>query len=110
VEIVRVGEWRPGGHCYHPCSRRRGESRGHVISIHCKDGVGPSGPGQLGSERTLGEGQVDFPGFLNLLQQIGYKGPLTIEREAPDPETRKRDVRTAIVRLKEWKALLKQKL
>ena len=82
--------------------------RQHVISIHCKDGIGPSGPGQLGSERTLGEGQVDFPGFLNLLQQIGYKGPLTIEREAPDAETRKRDVRTAIVRLKEWKALLKQ--
>jgi L-ribulose-5-phosphate 3-epimerase len=28
--------------------------RQHVVSIHCKDGVGPSGPGQLGSERTLG--------------------------------------------------------
>ena len=37
-------------------------------------------------EVPLGEGEVDFPGWLNALKDIGYHGFLTIEREVgPDP-------------------------
>ncbi len=33
-------------------------------------------------ELPLGEGNVDFPAYLKALDDIGYKGFLTIEREA----------------------------
>jgi sugar phosphate isomerase/epimerase len=57
---------------------------GYVRSCHCKDGVWPKEPGQLGQEAPLGEGQVDIPAFVARLKEIGYTGPLTIEREAGD--------------------------
>ena len=38
-------------------------------------------------ELPLGEGDVDFPAYLKALNDIGYKGFLTIEREVgEDPE------------------------
>ena len=33
-------------------------------------------------ELPLGEGDVDFPGYIAALKDIGYDGYLTIEREA----------------------------
>ncbi len=80
-----------------------GMLREHVLSVHCKDGRSPVGQGQLGSECRLGDGEVDFPAFLEQLKKIGYTGTLTIEREEPDLETKNADVRTAIERLKQWK-------
>jgi sugar phosphate isomerase/epimerase len=56
----------------------------YVVSVHCKDGVWPEKEGELGSEAPLGEGQVDIPAFVAKLKEIGYTGPLTIEREAGD--------------------------
>ncbi len=56
----------------------------YVRSVHCKDGVWPTAEGQLGEERPLGGGQVDIPAFVAKLKEIGYTGPLTIEREAGD--------------------------
>jgi len=77
----------------------------HVLSVHCKDGRSPvSGSGFLGSECALGEGEVDFPAFLGQLKRMGYRGSLTIEREEPDLQQKKADIRTAITRLKQWKA------
>jgi len=32
----------------------------------------------------LGQGSVDFPAYLKALDEIGYKGFLTIEREVGD--------------------------
>ncbi|MBM3472839.1 MAG: sugar phosphate isomerase/epimerase [Armatimonadetes bacterium] len=58
--------------------------RDWVVSCHCKDGVWPTVEGELGSEMPLGEGQVDIPAFVAKLKDIGYQGPLTIEREAGD--------------------------
>jgi sugar phosphate isomerase/epimerase len=58
--------------------------KAYVRSCHCKDGVWPTEEGQLGEERPLGEGQVDIPAFVAKLKEIGYTGPLTIEREAGD--------------------------
>jgi len=51
--------------------------------VHIKDADWPQGEGQLGSERRLGEGQVGLERFLAKLKQIGYEGPLTVEREIP---------------------------
>jgi len=66
----------------------------HVLSVHCKDGDWPPAgvPGALGEEKPLGKGSVDLKAFLAGLKKIGYKGPLTIEREAHDKEARLRDL------------------
>lgn len=78
----------------------------HVLSVHCKDGRSPRAPGELGQEVALGEGEVDFPGFLKLLKQMNYKGALTIEREEPDAAQRLADIRLGITRLNGWKKSL----
>jgi L-ribulose-5-phosphate 3-epimerase len=54
-----------------------------VISVHVKDGTWPSPgkPGSLGAEMPLGEGAVGIDRFVEKLKEIGYRGPLTIERE-----------------------------
>jgi sugar phosphate isomerase/epimerase len=52
-----------------------------VRGIHCKDGEWPKSAGQLGEEKRLGEGQVGIERFLAKLNEVGYEGPLTIERE-----------------------------
>ncbi|MFB3882762.1 MAG: sugar phosphate isomerase/epimerase family protein [Armatimonadota bacterium] len=54
-----------------------------VRGVHCKDADWPKGEGQLGEERPLGEGEVGMERFLAKLKEIGYEGPLTIEREVP---------------------------
>jgi sugar phosphate isomerase/epimerase len=38
-------------------------------------------PGSLGTEMPLGEGSVGMDRFVAKLKEIGYQGPLTIERE-----------------------------
>jgi len=53
----------------------------YVIGVHCKDGKRPEVEGELGKEFPLGEGDVGIERFINKLKQIGYTGPLTIERE-----------------------------
>jgi sugar phosphate isomerase/epimerase len=54
-----------------------------VASVHVKDGIWPlpDKPGSLGTETPLGEGSVGIDRFIAKLKQIGYTGPLTIERE-----------------------------
>jgi sugar phosphate isomerase/epimerase len=54
-----------------------------VRGVHCKDGEWPKAEGGLGEERPLGEGQVGIRRFLAKLKEVGYEGPLTIEREIP---------------------------
>jgi sugar phosphate isomerase/epimerase len=54
-----------------------------VVSVHVKDGLWPPSdkPGSLGTETPLGQGRVGIDRFVATLKAIGYKGPLTIERE-----------------------------
>jgi L-ribulose-5-phosphate 3-epimerase len=70
----------------------------HVISVHCKDGDWPpkDQPDALGSERPLGEGSVGIPKFVATLKELGFRGPLNIEREAENQEERIRDIRAAV--------------
>jgi sugar phosphate isomerase/epimerase len=58
-------------------------------------------PEALGEERPLGKGTVDFPAFIAKLKEIGYRGPLSIEREGNiSKEQRANDIRQAITYLR----------
>ena len=76
-----------------------------VLTVHCKDGDWPEPGiiGALGKERTLGEGSVGIRRFLDALREAGYRGPLSIEREASDPARRMNDIAVAIRLLADWK-------
>lgn len=78
-----------------------GVLRQHVITVHCKDGDWPpkDKPGALGEEKPLGQGSVGIDRFIAKLKEIGYKGPLSIEREVPDPIQRMEDIRMAVALL-----------
>jgi sugar phosphate isomerase/epimerase len=69
-----------------------------VRSVHCKDATWAARPGmEWGREVALGKGDVDFDRFLRALLQIGYEGPLTIEREIPqDPLRQKSEIAHAV--------------
>ena len=71
---------------------------GYVRSIHCKDATWSDRPGETwGAEVPLGQGGVDFEAYLRTLAEIGYDGPLTIEREIPqEPERQKAEIATAV--------------
>lgn len=62
----------------------------HVKSVHCKDALWAKHPGkEWGQEVPLGAGDVNMELFLRTLKQIGYAGPLTIEREISGEEQAK---------------------
>jgi sugar phosphate isomerase/epimerase len=68
---------------------------GHlVISVHAKDGDWPPAgvAGALGKERPLGQGSVGMERFVATLREIGYAGPLNVEREVEDQQERLRDI------------------
>jgi len=83
-----------------------GKIGGYVKSIHCKDGKWAANPGQeWGQEMPLGEGDVGMEDYLRKLDEIGYTGPLTIEREIPqEPERQKAEIGHAVNLLTELKA------
>ena len=71
----------------------------YIVHTHAKDGIqlapgsaeavyhgagASTEPAARFKEVPLGEGQVDWPRYLEALKQIGYKGFLTIEREVGD--------------------------
>ena len=63
-----------------------------IDGVHCKDGKWPTQNGQLGEETPLGEGDVNLHDWLKRLLELGYRGPLTIEREISG-EQQKEDIR-----------------
>jgi sugar phosphate isomerase/epimerase len=79
--------------------------RHHIFSVHCKDGIWPAARGALGREMPLGTGDVNWEKFLAMLQQIGYHGPLAIERETPDAAQRLADIRSGLALLRELQLL-----
>ncbi len=80
----------------------------YVRSVHCKDGRWAAHPGkEWGVETALGEGDVGMERFLATLKELGYFGPLTIEREIPqDPERQKAEIGGAIRLLNRLKSEL----
>jgi sugar phosphate isomerase/epimerase len=80
----------------------------YVRSIHCKDGTWSDKPGETwGREVPLGEGDVGMENYLKTLDEIGYTGPLTIEREIPqEPERQKAEIGHAVRLLEKLRAKL----
>ena len=78
----------------------------YVKSVHCKDGKWSPEPGKSwGQEVPLGQGDVGMENYLRTLKEIGYTGPLTIEREIPqEPERQKAEIGGAVKLLQELKA------
>ena len=70
----------------------------YVRSVHMKDGTWSDQPGVTwGCEVPLGEGDVNIPAYMELLKEIGYEGPLTIEREIPEEaERQKTEIKGAL--------------
>ncbi len=77
----------------------------YVRSVHCKDGKWAELAGkEWGQEVPLGEGDVGMENYLRTLKEIGYDGPLTIEREIPqEPERQKAEIGQALKLLTELK-------
>ncbi|GAB4146292.1 MAG: sugar phosphate isomerase/epimerase [Planctomycetaceae bacterium] len=82
---------------------------GHLVrSVHCKDATwaaeGQRGK-EWGCEVPLGEGDVGMETYLRTLHELGYAGPLTIEREiAHDRERQKADIGHAVRLLEELRS------
>src|SRR5258708_3153106 len=53
-----------------------------LLSVHVKDGdwPPPDKPGALGTERPLGQGSVGMERYIAKLKEVGFRGPLNIER------------------------------
>ena len=49
--------------------------------VHGKDGRYTTNGHEMGTETPLGQGNVDYPRFIKGLKDLGYDGPITIERE-----------------------------
>jgi sugar phosphate isomerase/epimerase len=76
----------------------------YVKSVHCKDAKWAANPGQeWGEEMPLGQGDVGIENFLRTLKDLGYDGPLTIEREITG-EQQKADIATAVKLLERLRA------
>jgi len=83
------------------------EQVGHLVrSVHCKDAKWAARPREeWGAEVPLGEGDVGMESFLRALAELGYDGPLTIEREIPEePERQKAEIGAGVRLLNELKA------
>lgn len=80
----------------------------HLGSVHCKDAKWADNPGkEWGQEVPVGTGDVNFEAYLSALKEVGYEGPLTIEREIPqEPERQKQEIGHAVTVLNDLKAKL----
>ena len=72
----------------------------YVRGVHLKDATwaadGQRGK-EWGAEVPLGDGDVNIRRYLETLKELGYDGPLTIEREIPeDRERQKADIGQAV--------------
>jgi sugar phosphate isomerase/epimerase len=61
--------------------------------MHAKDGLPPNRGEALGQETPLGEGKVPFSILIPRLCELGFGGPVTIEREISGPKQREDIVR-----------------
>ena len=76
----------------------------YVKSCHCKDAKWAGKPGEeWGEEMPLGQGAVGMENFIQTLKDIGYEGPLTIEREISGDQ-QKKDIAEAVKLLEKLRA------
>lgn len=78
----------------------------YIKSTHCKDATWSDKPGEeWGLETPLGQGDVGIENFLRTLIEVGFDGPLTIEREISGDQ-QIRDIKMAVDLLTSLKAKL----
>ena len=68
-----------------------------VRQVHLKDACGTETPGTWGREVVVGDGEVQWRAFLEVLARADYRGSLMIEREAG--EDRLGDIACAVKRI-----------
>ncbi len=73
----------------------------YIRSVHMKDANRPQVPGTWGEEVPLGQGQTNTRAVVKKLKQLGYRGPLFIEREVGTQEERFRDIAHGVQFLRE---------
>ena len=74
------------------------QSRAHIPAPTSRSGTGA--PCALGMERPLGKGSVGIPRFVATLREIGFQGPLNVERETENHDERLRDIGEGIALLR----------
>jgi L-ribulose-5-phosphate 3-epimerase len=74
-----------------------------VLQVHVKDARRTRTRGNWGDEVPVGDGEVDWRAFFEVLDRAGLACDLMIEREAGD--SRERDIRQARERLERWTAV-----
>ena len=76
----------------------------YVKSCHCKDATWAGKRGEeWGEEKPLGQGAVGMENFIRTLKDVGYEGPLTIEREISGDQ-QKKDIAQAVALLEKLRA------
>ena len=53
----------------------------YVMNTHIKDGFYPTDGHKLGCQCPVGDGKANLPAVVRKLTELGYTGPLVIERE-----------------------------
>jgi L-ribulose-5-phosphate 3-epimerase len=53
-----------------------------IRQVHIKDAIRTKVPGTWGQEVAAGQGEVNWNAFFKTLMDLGFKGPVVIEREA----------------------------
>jgi sugar phosphate isomerase/epimerase len=61
----------------------------YVRGVHIKDGEYPTDGINIGREKPVGEGRINFHELIKKLKDFNYKGVLTIEREILGPRQKK---------------------
>jgi sugar phosphate isomerase/epimerase len=72
-----------------------------IRSVHVKDAIRTKVPATWGQEVPLGKGQVNIKKFVQTLKNVGYRGPLCIEREVGNQEQRLADIGDGVTVLRE---------
>jgi sugar phosphate isomerase/epimerase len=73
---VDTGHFHTAGVDWKALIRRYPE---RIYNVHLKDHIGPQSV-------AIGQGEIDLPGLILALREIGYEGALAIEMEVTDPE------------------------
>lgn len=82
---VDVGHFHAAGVDWRALIRKYPEK---IYNVHVKDHLGSQSVG-------IGRGEIDLPGLVAVLKEVGYAGPLAVELEVADPENLPRYVQEA---------------
>ena len=73
----------------------------YVRCLHAKDGEYPTNGRELGVEKPIGKGRVNFPALISKLKALGFGGAIIIEREIPEGPEQHKDILEAKALLEE---------